>query len=232
MLVEEEIREVVEIQRRTYRLLLWMNTAMEKGFVSFSRAHSYSSDAEAAVDWIDEHFENLPADARPSDRSEASLRRFANMFISYLTASFDLVEEPGRRLKSDCGCFCPMCRYLIHNPHLRVRSVTRNDSGRAKKLKTEFINTIAEESQVALSDEKLDELLQDAEFKEALALATYGAQLPRRAAGNSEKGALLALWREFAWTKDGSPKRGFELDAERVIDAEKRVRARVNAYKV
>ena len=35
--------------------------------------------------------------------------------------------------------------------------------------------------------------------------------------------AVLVLWRGFAWTKEGSPKKGFKLTAEMIIDSEKRL---------
>ena len=39
--------------------------------------------------------------------------------------------------------------------------------------------------------------------------------------------ASLALWRGFAWTSEGSPREGFQLDAEAILASEQRLIARL-----
>jgi hypothetical protein len=44
-----------------------------------------------------------------------------------------------------------------------------------------------------------------------------------RIKGISAGPAVLALWRGFAWTKQGSPKNDFKLSTEMIIDSEVRL---------
>ena len=56
-----------------------------------------------------------------------------------------------------------------------------------------------------------------------IALATYGTQTIHRAAGENVGPEILVLWRKFAWTPQGSPIRGFKLDADLVLRAEQQI---------
>lgn len=53
----------------------------------------------------------------------------------------------------------------------------------------------------------------------------YARELLLRLAGDPGDPAILALWREFAWTKTGAPKKGFRLDAQDILDAQEALRA-------
>ena len=117
MLDRQAIAKAVSIQRKTYRLLKWMETALEKGFVSTKAAHRYTTATDAVVQWIDEHYWNLPPDCRPAGVDDEHVQPFANMLSTYLLTSFDFVEQPGHRLVSECGCYCPMCSYLVKGRH-------------------------------------------------------------------------------------------------------------------
>ena len=53
------------------------------------------------------------------------------------------------------------------------------------------------------------------------ALATYGKELVSRCRGGGSSGtAVLALWREFAWTSQGSPNPRFKLRATDILTSE------------
>jgi hypothetical protein len=58
------------------------------------------------------------------------------------------------------------------------------------------------------------------ELRDASALVAYGYDLLRRIDNVAEGPVSLALWRRFAWTPQGSPKHGFELSAEAIVNAE------------
>ena len=106
-----EIQRVVDMQQRSYLLLKWMASAVTDGFVNFETAHSYSSLPVAAEAWIQRHYLNIPAKARPA-RDDLGL--FCAFFSTYLTNSFDLIPNPGKQLFSeDAHCFCPMCSWLV-----------------------------------------------------------------------------------------------------------------------
>ena len=61
-----------------------------------------------------------------------------------------------------------------------------------------------------------------------VALATWGFEMLRRSEFASQGEAVLALWREFAW-EAGRPRRGFRLTARAIVEAERRVRAVLDA---
>jgi hypothetical protein len=63
-------------------------------------------------------------------------------------------------------------------------------------------------------------LLAKPEVVEAAALVAYGIELVRRMDDAGCGPAALALWRAFAWTPQGSPKHGFELTPQLILDAE------------
>jgi hypothetical protein len=154
-----------------------------------------------------------------SDALEVDM--FANLFASYLLTSFELVEEPGVRMTAtDCGCSCVLCRHLVAAPHLRARRISDHEKDRAHSLKVDYLKRLAAECRGKLSDLEAGVLVGASETAEPIALATYGEALVARCHGSSGEPALLALWREFAWTRTGSPRRDFELNAETILDAE------------
>jgi hypothetical protein len=220
---EKELRSAVDAQRRSYRLLRWVATAVERGFIQFNRAHAYARDADAAAAWIDQHFADLPVDGRPEERSGAPLRRFANVFTTYLLTSFEIVKSPGVRLASACGCFCPFCAHLSAAPRLKAKNVSTKDKLRAARLKRDYVEGIALESRVAMNVRIESALLDSTHLGREVALATYGRELLRRCEGVSSGPAVLALWRQFAWKPSGSPIPNFELEAGQILEAERRV---------
>lgn len=218
-----ELTGAVEIQRRSYRLLRWIGEAIPRGFIRFERAHEYATEAEAAEEWIAEHYANLPEDCRPPARRGRELRRFANCLSSYLLTSFDLLSNPGTRLDSACGCYCSMCAYVSAAPHLRLRNPRAKDVRQAEQLKRLCMKQMADDAGITAGMDALGRLLADQGRSREAAVVTYGVHLLRRCEGLATGPALLALWRQFAWTPAGSPRRGFELRAEDILEAEGRL---------
>ena len=223
MFDETTLSSAVDIQQRSYRLLRWVVGAIERGFIQFDRAHTYSRDADAAAAWIDQHFADLPRDCRPVERSGPPVRRFANVFTTYLFTSFDMVENPGARQTSVCGCFCRFCARLSAAPHLRAKTVSPKDKQRAERLKRDYVEEIALANGVLMNARIEAALLAGAHLRREVALATYGKELLRRCEGVSSGPAVLALWRQFAWKLSGSPIPDFELEAAAILEAERRV---------
>ncbi len=58
---------------------------------------------------------------------------------------------------------------------------------------------------------------------EDLSLLAYGYDMSQREKGIANGPAVLALWRGFAWNELGSPKHGFRLKADMIIDAQNRL---------
>lgn len=200
-----------------------MTDAVERGFIAFDAAHQFATLTEAAAVWIDRHYNDLPHAARPA---REDLHAFVNLFTTYLDNSFELVENPGKRLYSPrAHCFCPLCSWLIEMPRLRTKQVTRHDKLRARKLRVAAVRQVALDMERTASDSEAEAIV-EAMFEET-ALIAYGYELLRRLDGVAEGVATLALWRGFAWTREGSPKKKFEVSATLMIDAEAAVSMRL-----
>jgi hypothetical protein len=218
-----ELEEAVELQQRSYELLKWLSDAIPRGFVSFETAHDYVSSCDSALAWIGEHFDNLPPRGRPPSRQPHAMRRFANVFSSYLDVSFDLVEEPGTVLVSHCGCYCAFCLVLAKAPHLRPKRLRSADKARAQELEQASLAALAASRGLELSPVASERLLKSRNVREQAALLAYATELLRRCDGVYTGPWVLALWRTFAWTEKGSPKPDFRLRVELITDAERRL---------
>jgi len=223
MLDRREIERVIELQRRTYELLQWLSRSLEGNRVTVPRTHSDLSPSEAAADWLRDRFMTLPPRCRPEEGGDREVREFANLLASYLLTSFDVVEDPGVRAVTDCGCTCAFCSRLVAAPHLQPKKMRPAYKRRARVLKIEYLSRLAAECGTPITPPEAEALLEDDDLSEAVALAVYGEQLLRRVRGDTEGPAILALWRAFAWERTGSPKKEFRLSAERVLEAEKKI---------
>jgi len=224
MFSDPAIRRALDLHQRSYSLLIWMGDAIRRGFVRFDAAHSYSTLPVAALAWLESHYSDFPAAARPA---REDLPEFCNLFTTYLESTFDLVRNPGQRLYSpDAHCFCPMCSWLVDVPHLRPKKVTPTDKKRARALQVDLLRALAAEASLNLPGETL---VDDPTLREDLAMATWARVLLRRLEGISEGAATLALWRRFAWSVQGSPKPKFRLKPEDILAAEQSLLARLRA---
>ncbi len=220
MLNRVQLEEAIDIAARAYRLIRWVGEAIERGFLTFTSAHDYASDAEAAAAWITEHYQNLPPASRPSVKEGASVDRFANYFVTFLTTSFDIVAAPGVEVRSSCGCRCWCCTYLAAAPHLKTRRLTPRDKKRAAKLKVGYLEQLALDLHLSVPESTLEALANAEETSGQVALLAYTTELLGRCAGRTSGPASLVLWRQFAWSPAGSPKPGFELRTDTILQAE------------
>jgi hypothetical protein len=149
MLPRDDIASAVEIQKRSYKLLCWIADAIDRGVITFSRVHGDMSAADAAFDWIEEHYQNLPESARPQPDQ---LRSFSNYFGSYVTTSFDLTRDPGKRLESSCGCYCELCSQLVDVSHLQPKKPSKRDKERAINECVSRIELLAKEEGLQIWD--------------------------------------------------------------------------------
>lgn len=221
MLVLNEMRRLVDMQHRSYLLLKWMASAVKDGFISFDTAHNYSTLPEAAEVWILGHYLNIPQNARPP---RDDLPAFCTFFSSYLLNSFDLSPSPGKQLYSpDAHCFCPMCSWMVDAPNLKTKKVRPEDKRRAQTMKRNALMNIAVELGIEISENVATEILDDPQNSEDACLVSYGYDLIRRVDGVATGPAVLALWRGFTWTPSGSPKPGYRLRAESIVESEQRL---------
>jgi len=218
MLAADRLALAIEIHSQSYQLLRWVAEAVRRGFIPATRAHEYANTSYAAFDWIKEHYLNFPQAMRPDRRH---LREFANFFGTYLTSSFDILEQPGTRLDSRCGCYCPMCARLVNAPHLRPKKLKRSDKERAGQLMVHRVAALAREEGIAATDAAVVAIVRGDETRRPAAYSAYGHWLIRRLEGETDGTAVLALWREIAWKRTGSPIPNFRLGREDFIEAEK-----------
>ena len=221
MLNLDKLTFAVDLQQQSYQLLKWMGDAVSKGLITFDAAHDYSSLPEAAEKWIAEHYWNIPPRARPN---EEHLPEFCAFFSTYLETSFDLKRDPGKQLFSpDAHCFCLMCSWMIDAPNLKAKKPTPADKRRARSMMKAAVQNIAAAQGTTLTDDNADAMLDDPDTKEAAALVAYAADLLNRVNGLATGPAVLVLWRQFAWTRDGSPKKQFKLSTELILEKEKQL---------
>src|SRR5438445_12751012 len=129
MLNRERLVFAFDIHSRSYKLLRWIGTAIEKLQIPVSRAEQHADSPDAGIDWIAENYPLFPRELQPD---ESHLREFASFFWTYVTSSFDVVAHPGTLLEpGDCGCMCPMCARIKHAPHLQPKKLTKADKRRA-----------------------------------------------------------------------------------------------------
>ncbi len=219
MFEKSQLDEALEIQSKAYKLLRWVSEGIQKGFIHFARAHDWTSEASAASAWLREHFENVPPDCRPAESVGPPFDRFVNYFASYLLTSFDVDPSPRPELKSHCGCYCPICTYLVAGKHLKPKKVTTAVKRRAETLKRQCLAQMALDQGIHVSDAQIAEILANAGLSRAAALCTYLGEVLRRCAGLPSGPESLALWRQFAWNAAGSPIQGFRLRSEDVLAA-------------
>ncbi len=232
MLPVERLKLAISIHSKCYKLLRWVSDAIQRGFIPLTRAHEYTSMADSSYEWFVEHYDNLPTELRPERRH---LREFSNYFSTYLTTSFDLIEKPGQRLKSNCGCYCPLCRYLVEAPHLQPKKVLKKDKNRAVLLMEHRLQALAREAELDVGSSIIASVLQavtnsdpcassmdeaTVNYRRLAAYSAYGFWLLQRLDGYSDGVSLLALWREFAYEPAGSPIQGFKLKYEDFVRAE------------
>jgi hypothetical protein len=216
MLPANRLTLAIHIQSHSYQLLKWVADAVCKGFIPAEHAHQFANVCDAAYAWMEEHFFNLPTELRP-DRQH--LREFANFFATYVTSSFDIVVQPGTRLVSRCGCYCPLCSRLVNAPHLRTKRLSRRDKERANTLMANRLDMLAREEVISCQHDLAD-LARSEEFRRAAAFSAYGYWLIRRLEGDTDGKSVLALWREIAWSRAGSPVKNFKLQYQDFVEAE------------
>lgn len=179
-------------------------------------AHDAMGTGAVARIWIEQNLSRLPTEAVPWPDEVEPL---ANMFASYLTTSFDVVDDPRYQLESSNGCFCELCAHLVQAPHLMPKRVTGGDKAHAQRLKVAALAELASDGGRALGRAEALELLARSHISRSAAFVAYAKQLVCRQSGDPGDPAVLALWRELAWS-NGAPKRGFVLEVDAVVAAQ------------
>jgi hypothetical protein len=218
LLAREKVEHALELQARGYALLRWLEKAFADGFITPEAAHVHVTVEASAYAWITKHYLNLPDAARPAPEDLAT---FSKLFSTYLQSTFDLATQPSQRLYSpDAHCFCPSCSWMVRVPHLRPKKLSAADKVTAERMKLGAIRGLALRAALPISDDHIAAMLRDPELRETIGLYTYALDLLQRLQGITVGAATLALWRSFAWTAQGSPKKGFSLSAAAIMSAQ------------
>ena len=149
-----------------------------------------------------------------------ALRAFAAFFGTYVTTSFDILTHPEKVLISDWGCYCELCSRVVNGSHLKPKKVTTADKRRAKSLIIDRLCDLATEEGMSLSRSDAETLIEDSVQRRAAAYSAYGFWLIQRTNGITDGTSILALWREIAWTPQGSPRKDFQLQYNNFVDSE------------
>jgi hypothetical protein len=140
---------------------------------------------------------------------------------TYVTTSFDVVEQPGILVSpGGCGCPCPMCARITNASHLQPKTLSRSDKQRAMDLMVGRILALADEHNLEITPLRAVDVISTDATRRSAAYSTYGYWLIQRLDGYTDGSAVLALWREIAWSRMGSPIQGFRLRLEDVVNAE------------
>ena len=217
------IARAVALQRNSYALLRWMaDHATERVQTTL---HSAATLPDSFRAWLMSSGSELPAELRVVPDDVAAT---ANLLASYLETTFDFDPSPGQRRYSAAeNCFCPMCSWIVDLPRLLPRTLTRTDKDTARSLQADALRSLAIQDGVDLVEDRIDALLDDRALRDPLALVAYGRDLLRRIDDQHTTPATLALWRRFAWTPEGSPRKGFVLTSEAILAAQEALRAAI-----
>jgi hypothetical protein len=83
--------------------------------------------------------------------------------------------------------------------------------------------SLGSEHGVVIDEGMARSLLDEPAVRRAAGYAAYGGSLLDRLRGETDGPAVLALWREVAWTRAGSPIKDFQLDVRDFIASEQRL---------
>ena len=220
MFDDAQLRDAIDIQRRCYRLLRWVEKQLSAGELRFFVNHGVIDEVDAAEAWLGEVYRSLPDDARPPSDDGLLLRKYASYFTSYTLASMYVDQTPGVRAQPGlCGCTCPLCLRLSQASHFRSVQVGSAAKTQATRMSARVLVDVSARVGVALSTSEAEAILRDPLVRRSSALVAYARDLIDRIAGLSGHEASLALWRRFAYTESGAPIKGFDLTCEAVFEA-------------
>jgi len=207
------LERAIDLQQRSYKLLQWLTSAIDRGFIAFGAAHDFATLPAATNVWLARHYAVLPPAGRPE---REDLRAFSNLFATYLESSFELLRDPGTRWVGDCDC--SLCGWLVAIPRLKAKKLRPQDHRRGRALQIRAVKELALCNDLVISDERAEALAES--HRESSGLVAYARELEHRLDGVTVGPATLVLWRSFAWDERGAPKRRFALTAKMVLAAE------------
>jgi hypothetical protein len=212
------LARTLTMHERSFALFKWVREALRNGGMSFAVLHGVSDSSTAAAEWLRRHLPAIPRDVRPA---EEDIEVFARLFVSFLTTSYEL-SPTKPRLVSDCGCYCSYCTYLRASAALVARKPSKKDFQTAIELKRIYVGALAKELRIDDAATRVASVLASRDLCRQVALATWAAELLRRAEFASQGQSVLALWKEFAW-ENNRPIKKLRLTSEQFQLAEESI---------
>ena len=225
----KRLARAIATRDRSYKLLLWIKDAVDKGLILPAQASHYSSGPDASTEWLRSNYRNIPEELRPP---VDEIEEFAAFFSTYLMTSFDVVEKPGRKGEGalpQFGCRCELCLRIINASHLRPKKLYDRDKRRAEFLMVECLLQLAHENKITISELFAAQLVNDQSTRRSAAYLAYGYWLIQRLVGESDGPAILALWRLIAWDPLGGIRSGFTLELDDFRLAEDQLLAAIHS---
>jgi hypothetical protein len=87
MFDRDQVDEILDLQRRSYALLRWIDATVQSGTLPLGSLHGALDASHAAAEWLSRNAASLPPNARPP---QGKLEKFAHLFASYLVTSFQI----------------------------------------------------------------------------------------------------------------------------------------------
>jgi hypothetical protein len=117
--------------------------------------------------------------------------------------------------------FCSFCAHLVNASHLRPKKLRKRDKDMAREQSISRLLMLAEEEGIRIDRDTAATIVADRAFLRSAAYSAYALSLLERIRGDEGGLYALALWREIAWKPEGSPIKGFQLQADDILDAER-----------
>ena len=204
------LSKAISTRDLSYKLLMWISDAIDKGLIQPSQAAHRRGGPDAATDWLRSNYFHIPEHLRPT---EDDIPEFSAFFSTYLTSSFDVIEKPGTKGEGPTPtiCRCELCMRIVNAPHLQAKKLYAKDKRRANFLMAESVVELANENRLEIDLDLATELITGNENRRNAAFFAYGRWLIIRLSGQSDGPAILALWRLIAWDPRGGIRRRFTL---------------------
>lgn len=154
----KRLAKAIATRDHSYKLLMWISDAIDKGLIQFWRAAYHSGGPDAATEWLRSNYFHIPEDLRPP---ENDIEEFAAFFSTYVTSSFDVIANPGTKGvgPAPSWCQCEHCMRIANAPHLRTKKLYTRDERRAEFLMVESLMKFAAQYGVPIDEPAASQLV-------------------------------------------------------------------------
>ncbi|NOU32772.1 MAG: hypothetical protein HOO96_33115 [Polyangiaceae bacterium] len=218
---KSEIGRALELQAQSYAFVRWLGDNKADVLTTLTEDHGDRPPREVMAEWLRTSGSLLGYTRRLREEDQLA---FANLFVSYLEISFDLLDH-GRRIESSpCGCYCSMCVSITSSSRMVPKKPGSADKERATRALEAELQAVAGAAGKTLTKAQIKALLENPDLREPLAIAAWMSAVFRRMRGDFVGTEALVLWRWFAWKPEGSPKHGFAITEAAVTSAQAQVK--------